>query len=150
MSKQNQIPEVDIVVDEKAGVIREVKDERKFRSKAGHEKRVNTAIYVVLVLMSIIWLAPFVFLVFQCHFPRICFASPAGCRHRHRQDQLFQRDHPARVGFVGPYAFILVVCLHQHPGEVDSRSRILRLRPLEVSCARHGGHHAAEVAVISR
>ena len=65
MSKQNQIPEVDIVVDEKAGVIREVKDERKFRSKAGHEKRVNTAIYVVLVLMSIIWLAPFVFLVFQ-------------------------------------------------------------------------------------
>ena len=64
MSKKNEIPEVDIVVDEKAGVIREVKPE-KTRSKKGHERRVNTSIYVVLVIMSIVWLAPFVFLVFQ-------------------------------------------------------------------------------------
>ena len=64
MSKKNEIPEVDIVVDEKAGVIREVKPE-KTRSKKGHERRVNTGIYVILVLMSVIWLAPFVFLVFQ-------------------------------------------------------------------------------------
>ena len=64
MRNEKQIPEVDIVIDEKAGVIREVKPE-KLRSKAGHEKRVNTGIYVILVLMSIIWLAPFVFLVFQ-------------------------------------------------------------------------------------
>ena len=64
MRNDKQIPEVDIVIDEKAGVIREVKPE-KLRSKAGHEKRVNTGIYVVLTLMSIIWLAPFVFLIFQ-------------------------------------------------------------------------------------
>ena len=64
MSKKNEIPEVDIVVDEKAGVIREVKPE-KTRSKKRHERRVNTTIYVVLVIMSIVWLAPFVFLVFQ-------------------------------------------------------------------------------------
>ncbi len=61
MSKEKEIPEVDIRVDEAAGVIREVKT----RSKKGHERRVNTSIYVILVLMSIIWLAPFVFLVFQ-------------------------------------------------------------------------------------
>ena len=64
MSKKNEVPEVDIVVDEQAGVIREVKPE-KTRSKKGHERRVNTGIYVILVIMSIIWLAPFVFLVFQ-------------------------------------------------------------------------------------
>lgn len=64
MSNKNEIPEVDIVIDEKAGVIREVKPQ-KTRSKKGHERRVNTGIYIILVLMSIIWLAPFVFLVFQ-------------------------------------------------------------------------------------
>ena len=64
MSKKNEVPEVDVVVDEAAGVIREVKPE-KTRSKKGHERRVNTAIYVILVIMSIVWLAPFVFLVFQ-------------------------------------------------------------------------------------
>ena len=64
MSTKKQIPEVDIMIDEKSGVIREVKPE-KTRSKSGHERRVNTGIYVILTLMSIIWLAPFVFLVFQ-------------------------------------------------------------------------------------
>ena len=64
MSKQNEIPEVDIVIDEEKGVIREVKPQN-FRSKKGHERRVNTTIYIILILMSIIWLAPFVFLVFQ-------------------------------------------------------------------------------------
>ncbi len=64
MSKANEIPEVDIVIDETKGVIREVKPE-KTRSKSGHERRVNTGIYTVLVIMSIIWLAPFVFLIFQ-------------------------------------------------------------------------------------
>ena len=44
MAKKNNIPEVDIVVDEKAGVIREVPAEPKLRSKKGHERRVNTAI----------------------------------------------------------------------------------------------------------
>ena len=70
MSTNNKIPEVDIVVDEKAGVIREVKPE-KLRSKKGHERRVNTTIYVILTAMSIIWLCPFVFLVlqsFRCEF----------------------------------------------------------------------------------
>ena len=62
MSKKADVtPEVDIVVDQTAGVIQEVKT----RSKSGHERRVNTGIYVILVVMSIIWLAPFVFLVFQ-------------------------------------------------------------------------------------
>ena len=65
MAKKNNIPEVDIVVDEKAEVIREVPTEPKLRSKKGHERRVNTAIYVVLILMSIIWLCPFIFLVLQ-------------------------------------------------------------------------------------
>jgi len=64
MSEKNKIPEVDIVIDQEAGVIREVKPE-KLRSKKGHERRVNGSIYTILVLMSIIWLAPFVFLVFQ-------------------------------------------------------------------------------------
>ena len=44
MAKKNNIPEVDIVVDEKAGVIREVQPEGKLRSKKGHERRVNTSI----------------------------------------------------------------------------------------------------------
>ena len=65
MAKQNNIPEVDIVVDEKAGVIREVPAEPKLRSKKGHERRVNASIYIVLIVMSIIWLCPFVFLVLQ-------------------------------------------------------------------------------------
>ena len=56
MSENKKIPEVDIVVDQEAGVIREVKPEH-LRSKSGHERRVNTSIYVVLILMSIIWLA---------------------------------------------------------------------------------------------
>jgi len=62
--KKQEIPEVDIVIDEAAGVIREVKPE-KFRSKKGHEARVNAAVYVLLIVISIIWLAPFVFLIFQ-------------------------------------------------------------------------------------
>ena len=65
MSKTNEVPEVDIVVDEEAGVIREVKPQEKTRSKKGHERKINTIIYVILVLISIIWLAPFVFLVLQ-------------------------------------------------------------------------------------
>ena len=64
MSKKNEVPEVDIVIDHEAGVIREVKP-ANLRSKSGHERRVNSGIYTVLVIMSIVWLAPFVFLVFQ-------------------------------------------------------------------------------------
>ena len=60
-----KIPEVDIIVDEKAGVIKEVAQPQKLRSKKGHERRVNGAIYTVLTVMSIVWLVPFVFLVFQ-------------------------------------------------------------------------------------
>ena len=65
MAKQNNIPEVDIIVDEKAGVIREVQPEKKLRSKKGHEMRVNAGIYAILIAMSVIWLAPFIFLVLQ-------------------------------------------------------------------------------------
>ena len=65
MADKNNIPEVDIVVDEKAGVIREVEKEIHFRSKKGHERRVNATIYAILIAMSIIWLCPFVFLVLQ-------------------------------------------------------------------------------------
>ena len=65
MAKQNNIPEVDIVVDEAKGVIREVEPEKKLRSKKGHEMRVNASIYAILIAMSIIWLAPFIFLVLQ-------------------------------------------------------------------------------------
>ena len=65
MTKKNNIPEVDIVVDEAAGVIREVKPEKHLRSKKGHERRVNASIYAILIIMSIIWLCPFVFLVLQ-------------------------------------------------------------------------------------
>ena len=66
MAKTNNIPEVDIVVDEKAGVIREVEvPEKKLRSKKGHERRVNAGIYTLLVIMSIVWLCPFIFLVLQ-------------------------------------------------------------------------------------
>ena len=65
MAKQNNIPEVDIIVDEKAGVIREVQPEKQLRSKKGHEMRVNAGIYAILIAMSVIWLAPFIFLVLQ-------------------------------------------------------------------------------------
>ena len=65
MAKKREIPEVDIVIDEKNGVIREVENPQKLRSKKGHERRVNTAIYTILVIMSIVWLAPFVMLVLQ-------------------------------------------------------------------------------------
>jgi len=65
MAKKNNIPEVDIVVDEAAGVIREVKTDTHLRSKKGHERRVNATIYTILIIMSIIWLCPFVFLVLQ-------------------------------------------------------------------------------------
>ncbi len=65
MVKQNSIPEVDILVDENKGILREVQPEKKLRSKKGHETRVNTGIYTILIVMSIIWLAPFVFLVLQ-------------------------------------------------------------------------------------
>ncbi len=62
---ERKIPEVDIIVDEKAGVIKEVGPQRKLRSKKGHERRTNGAIYTVLTVMSIVWLVPFVFLVLQ-------------------------------------------------------------------------------------
>ena len=39
--------------------------QEKLRSKKGHERRVNGSIYTVLVIMSIVWLVPFVFLVLQ-------------------------------------------------------------------------------------
>ena len=64
MNTKNEIPEVDIEIDEKAGVIREIKPQ-KLASKKANERRSNAVIYTILVLMSIIWLAPFVFLVFQ-------------------------------------------------------------------------------------
>ena len=43
----------------------EVQNETKLRSKKGHERKVNTTIYIILILISVIWLCPFVFLVFQ-------------------------------------------------------------------------------------
>ena len=64
MSTKNNVPEVDITVDEAKQVIREVIPE-KTRSKKGHERRVNIAVYVLLIVISVIWLIPFVFLVFQ-------------------------------------------------------------------------------------
>ncbi len=39
--------------------------QQKLRSKKGHERRINGTIYAVLVVMSIVWLVPFVFLVLQ-------------------------------------------------------------------------------------
>ncbi|MCD7764515.1 MAG: ABC transporter permease subunit [Lachnospiraceae bacterium] len=40
-------------------------NEKKLRSKSGHDRMLNTIIYIVLILMSIIWLFPFVGLVLQ-------------------------------------------------------------------------------------
>ena len=64
MAKQGSIPEVDIVIDHEAGVIREVHPP-KLRNKKTHERRVNRGIYTLLSVISVIWLAPFVFLVLQ-------------------------------------------------------------------------------------
>lgn len=64
MAKQPHIPEVETYIDHEAGVIREVKQPH-LRSKVGHDRKVNTGIYAVLVVISIIWLAPFVFLLLQ-------------------------------------------------------------------------------------
>ena len=61
MAKQGSIPEVDIVIDHEAGVIREVHPPR-LRNKKTHERRVNRGIYILLSVISVIWLAPFVFL----------------------------------------------------------------------------------------
>ena len=64
MAKQDSIPEVDIIIDHEAGVIREVPPS-PLRSKSMRERRVNRGIYTLLVVISVIWLAPFVFLVLQ-------------------------------------------------------------------------------------
>ena len=64
MNTKNEIPEVNIEIDEEKGVIREVKPQ-KLSSKKANERRSNATIYAILILMSIIWLAPFVFLIFQ-------------------------------------------------------------------------------------
>ena len=64
MAKQDKTPEVDIVIDHQAGVIREVPQTR-LRNKKAHERRVNRSIYILLTVISVIWLAPFVFLVLQ-------------------------------------------------------------------------------------
>ena len=53
MNTKNEIPEVDIEIDEKAGVIREVKPQKLARKKA-NERRSNAAIYTNLILISII------------------------------------------------------------------------------------------------
>ena len=60
MSNLNAIPEADFAADGKAAP-----QQRKTRSKKGHETRVNAGIYIILILMSLIWLIPFIFLVFQ-------------------------------------------------------------------------------------
>ena len=59
MSNINAIPEVKPVVDET------MPEQKRTRSKKGHEHRVNAGIYTLLVVMSLIWLIPFVFLVLQ-------------------------------------------------------------------------------------
>ncbi len=64
MSTMKKVPEADVMTDNKSGVAPESKIE-KTRSKSGHERRVNTAVYVVLIVMSVVWLTPFVFLVCQ-------------------------------------------------------------------------------------
>ena len=64
-NRKKEIPEVDIVVDEEKGVIREVKSEEHLRSQKAHEKHINNTIHTVLVIISIVWLCPFVFLVLQ-------------------------------------------------------------------------------------
>ena len=56
-----KIPEVGTVLGANDGVA----TPRKLRSKKGHERRTNGAIYTVLTVMSIVWLVPFVFLVLQ-------------------------------------------------------------------------------------
>ena len=62
---EKKIPEVSTIVDGNAGFIDENKPQPKLRSKKGHERRTNGAIYTVLTIMSIVWLVPFVFLVLQ-------------------------------------------------------------------------------------
>ncbi len=64
MANKQKIPEVETYIDHEAGVIREVK-QPKLHSKKGRERRANRAIYITLTIISIIWLAPFVFLVLQ-------------------------------------------------------------------------------------
>ncbi len=64
MAKEKQIPEVETYIDHEAGVIREVK-QPKLRSRKSHERRVNGAIYTLLIIISIIWIAPFIFLLLQ-------------------------------------------------------------------------------------
>ena len=65
MSNLNAIPEADFAADGKAGTAGAAPQQRKTRSKKGHETRVNAGIYIILILMSLIWLIPFIFLVFQ-------------------------------------------------------------------------------------
>ena len=94
MAKQNNIPEVDIVVDEQKGVIREVQPEKKLRSKKGHEMRVNASIYAILIAMSIIWLCPFIFLVLQSFRS---YATEAGGCYGHPGLRGLRGDQPGRL-----------------------------------------------------
>ena len=40
-------------------------DEKKFRSKSAKERTTRIFIYVLLTVLSIIWLIPFIYLIFQ-------------------------------------------------------------------------------------
>ena len=64
MSTKHPIPEAESAADMGAQITEQAAP-KKTRSRKGHERRVNAAIYVLLTLISIIWLIPFVFLVFQ-------------------------------------------------------------------------------------
>ncbi len=111
--KKAEIPEVDIVIDEEAGVIREVKPE-KLRSKAGHERRVNAAVYAVLIVMSVIWLAPFVFLVFQSFRS---FATESGGMVNYLLPKVWSLDNyrwildPKNSNFMSWYGNTLLIAL---------------------------------------
>ncbi len=64
MAKRDASPEVETYIDHQAGVIREVQPPAP-RSKKAAERRANRAIYTALVIISVVWLAPFLFLVLQ-------------------------------------------------------------------------------------
>lgn len=64
MARQDKIPEVDIIIDHEAGVIRELPQPR-LQSRRRRDRRANRAIYTALIIISVIWLAPFVFLLLQ-------------------------------------------------------------------------------------
>ena len=80
--------------------------EKKLRSKKGHERRVNGGIYTLLVIMSIVWLCPFIFLVLQSFRS---YATEAGGMVNYLLPKKFSLDNYAFLFAGAKFSFSYLV-----------------------------------------